>query len=223
MKLKTIYEDQHITVIDKPAGVEVGELPFRPAHRLDKDTSGLMVLAKNQAVLKKLQQQFKNRQVEKEYVALVYGEMKPEKGEIVTEIVRDPKRKVPFKAVGVPSGLERGSPRLAKTTWQVISKFQISNFKYYLLKVGIVTGRTHQIRVHLKYLGYPVMSDKIYFTKQSKKAAEALGLDRQFLHASKLSFRHPASGKKMRFEAGLPEDLKSITSNVPRQSHPGFE
>lgn len=206
--MNIIYEDEHIAVIDKPAGVEVTQLPHLPAHRLDKDTSGLMVLAKNEAVLKKLQEQFKNRQVEKEYLALVYGVLEPETGELVTDIVRHPKRRVPFQAVAVPSGLERGSPRVAKTAWQSIKQLTVNSEQVTLLRIKIATGRTHQIRVHMKYLGHPVMGDKIYQTKQSKKASEAIGLTRQFLHASKLSFVHPVTGKQMIFESGLSDDLK---------------
>lgn len=214
MKLKTIYEDKDILVIDKPAGVEVTELPLMPAHRLDKDTSGLMVLAKNEVVLKKLQEQFKNRQVEKEYLALVYGELEPKTGELVTIIVRHPKRRVPFQAVAVPSGLERGSPRIAKTAWRVLKTLSNVNSQMSFVRVKITTGRTHQIRVHMAYLGHPVLGDKIYSTKQSKKASELLGLTRQFLHASKLSFVHPVTNKKMDFESGLPKDLE-LKNNPP--------
>ncbi len=185
----------------------MANLPFMPAHRLDKDTSGLLVVAKNEAVLEKLQDQFKKRQVTKEYLALVHGEMKPGRGEIVTEIVRDSARKVPFKAVAVASGLERGDPRVAKTAWQVVKKLTINHYPLTLVRVHITTGRTHQIRVHMKYLGYPIMGDKVYFTKPSRQLSRKLGLSRQFLHAARLEFTHPVSGKKLRFTAELPADL----------------
>ncbi|MFY9484093.1 MAG: RluA family pseudouridine synthase [Patescibacteria group bacterium] len=210
--MKTIYEDDHILVIDKPAGVEMGEFTTRslgegwPAHRLDKDTSGLLVVAKNAAVLEKLQDQFKKRQVTKAYLALVYGEMAKE-GELVTEIVRDPSRKVPFKAVAVASGLERGDPRVAKTAWQVVKKLTINHYPLTLVRVHITTGRTHQIRVHMKYLGYPIMGDQVYFTKPSRELSRKLGLKRQFLHAARLDFTHPVSGKKLYFKTDLPADL----------------
>lgn len=206
--MNTIYEDNYILVIDKPAGIEASELPHFPAHRLDKDTSGLLVIVKNQAILEKLQDQFKKRQVTKEYLALVYGEIKPEEGELVTEIVRDPSRRVPFKAVAVVSGLERGDPRVAKTAWQVLKRLN-GNEPLSLLKIRITTGRTHQIRVHMKYLDHPIMGDAVYSTKPSREFSKKLGLGRQFLHAAKLDFTHPVSGKKLRFSAELPPDLAS--------------
>lgn len=179
------------------------------AHRLDKDTSGLVVIAKNQEVLNKLQEQFKNRQVEKEYLALVYGVLEPKTGELVTEIVRHPKRRVPFKALVVPSGLERGSPRVAKTNWQVLKQKTVNSEQVTLLRVRITTGRTHQIRVHMKYLGHPILGDQIYFTKDSRDLSKKLGLTRQFLHAQRIKFTHPLAQKVLEFVSELPEDLKA--------------
>lgn len=236
MDVKTVYEDDHILVIDKPAGVEMGEFTARsldegwPAHRLDKDTSGLLVIAKNVDALEKLQDQFKKRQVTKEYLALVYGEM-PKDGELVTEIVRDSSRRVPFKAVAVASGLERGDPRVAKTAWETITRYHGSRHGLArmrrsesvfirekirdremicsLVRVRITTGRTHQIRVHMKYLGHPIVGDDVYYTKPSRELSKKLGITRQFLHAAKLSFTHPVSGKKLRFAGELPTDLSA--------------
>lgn len=194
--------------------MEVSKLPFFPAHRLDKDTSGLLIIAKNEQALKNLQDQFKARSVKKEYIALVFGDMKPETGEIVTEIARDPSRRVPFKTVEIRSGQERGDPRIAKTIWQVNSKLQISNNKCSLLKIRIITGRTHQIRVHMKHLGYPLVGDMVYCTKESKRFSKAIELERQFLHAAHIEFKHPATDKEMTFESPLPEDLsKFLISN----------
>ncbi|MBI3261166.1 RluA family pseudouridine synthase [Candidatus Berkelbacteria bacterium] len=206
MNFKIIYEDENLLVIDKPAGIEVSELPYLPAHRLDKDTSGLLVIAKNQDVLEKLQDQFKKRQVNKVYLALVYGEMAKE-GELVTEIVRDPSRKVPFKAVAVASGLERGDPRVAKTAWRVMRYISLIPNPLSLASIKITTGRTHQIRVHMKYLDHPIMGDATYFTKPSRDLSKKLGFTRQFLHAAELEFTHPVSGKKLRFSSELPADL----------------
>lgn len=208
-----IYEDEHLLVIDKPAGVEMVELLYPsaggPAHRLDKDTSGLLVIAKNQEVLAKLQEQFKNRQVEKEYIALVYGEM-AETGEIVTEIVRDPARKVPFKAVSVASGLERGNPRGAKTAWIREKKLTINNYPLAIVRIHITTGRTHQIRVHMKYLDHPIMGDQVYYTKPSRDLSRKLGLTRQFLHAAHLQFVHLATGKMLTLSSDLPHELQAV-------------
>ncbi|MBI3495606.1 RluA family pseudouridine synthase [Candidatus Berkelbacteria bacterium] len=210
---QTIYEDEYVLIIDKPAGVEVAELPYPPAggpaHRLDKDTSGLLVIAKNQKVLAKLQEQFKNRQVQKEYVALVYGEI-AETGEIVTEIVRDPSRKVPFVAKSVLTGEERGNPRIAKTAWQTIKQIIINGQQITLLKIKITTGRTHQIRVHMKYLGHPILGDKVYYTKPSRELSKRLGLTRQFLHAAQLQFNHPVTNKMLALSSDLPNELQAV-------------
>lgn len=215
-RFRKIYEDDGMMVIDKSADVEVGELPYFPAHRLDKDTSGLMIVAKNQKTKDKIQMQFKNRQVKKEYLALVLGDVKPEKGEIVTDIVRDPSRRVPFKAVEVAAGLERGSARVAKTAWEVIGKLSVKNCQLSIVKLSIVTGRTHQIRVHMKHLGHPLIGDRVYGTKESKRLSEQLGLKRQFLHAARLEFNHPASGEKMIFESAPPENLLAIIGDKIR-------
>lgn len=212
MKYKTIFEDQHLLVIDKPAGMEVSQLPFHPAHRLDKDTSGLLLIAKNEQVLEKLQEQFKNRQVYKEYLAAVEGEL-AQTGEIVTEIARDPARRVPFKAVSVASGLERGNPRVAKTAWKVIKQLTSNNKQVTLLRVKITTGRTHQIRVHMKYLGHPIIGDQVYNTKSSRELSKQLGIPRQFLHAAKIIFTHPVTGKKLEFESELPADLQKTSTS----------
>lgn len=210
MGTDTIFEDKNILVLDKPAGLDMTELPLLPAHRLDKDTSGLILIAKNTQVLENLQNQFKNRQIEKEYIALAFGDVKPETGEIVTEITRDPSRRVPFKAIEIRSGLERGDPRVAKTLWQVNSRIQISNTKCTLLNIKIITGRTHQIRVHMKYLGCPLVGDMVYCTKESKRFSKAVGLERQFLHASKINFKHPITGKKIALKSEMPVELKRI-------------
>lgn len=208
--MTTIYEDKDILVVDKPAGVDVAQLPYHPAHRLDKDTSGLLLIAKNEPTLKNLQTQFKNRQVLKEYLALVFGDIKPEIGEIVTEIARDPSRRVPFKAIEIRSGLERGNPRIAKTQWQVIRKLSINHYQLSIVRITILTGRTHQIRVHMKHLGYPLVGDMVYCTKQSKRFSKEIGISRQFLHAAKITFKHPTSDQTMTFESQLPEDLLGI-------------
>lgn len=210
MEYQTVFEDSDILVIDKPAGLEVSELPYQPVHRLDKDTSGLLIIAKNEQALTKLQEQFKNRQVKKEYTALVFGDLRQETGELVTEIARDSSRKVPFKAIEVRSGFERGNPRIAKTLWQVIKKITLDSCPLSLVSIKLVTGRTHQIRVHMKHLGFPLVGDMIYCTKESKRFSKSLGLERQFLHASYIEFTHPTTGKTMTFDSDLPTDLLAI-------------
>ncbi len=216
--LKIVFEDQDIMVIDKqpdlvvhptldhPTGTLVNAVishlgsfedeSFRPGivHRLDKDTSGLIVVAKNQDSLDSLKKQFKSRVVEKHYMALVVGVVPKEKGTIVGSIDRHPKFKQKF--VVSPDGKE------ATTEYRVVKRFP----KYTLLELTPLTGRTHQLRVHLSFLGYPIVGDKLYKGKML--------LGRQFLHASQLSFDHPRTGNKMNFNSLLPEDLQNLLDKL---------
>lgn len=223
---KIIYEDKNILVLEKPAGLEVasqiekdeptlvdwlvvkypavakvGPDPARPGivHRLDKNASGLLVVAKNETAFENLSNQFKSRQVEKEYKVLVYGEMSKDEGEIDFPLARAKSGR--FAAL--PLGSEAG--RAAVTEYEVIKKFR--NFS--LLKVKIKTGRTHQIRVHLFALGYPVVGDKLYCNKKIKNQP----IDRLFLHAAKLGFLGLA-GERLEFESGLPEDLTDFLAKL---------
>jgi 23S rRNA pseudouridine1911/1915/1917 synthase len=216
---KIIYEDKNILVLDKPAGLEVasqikkeepnlvdwlikkypniakvGPDPARPGivHRLDKNASGLLVVAKDEAAFENLSGQFKSRQVEKEYRVLVYGKMSQDEGEIEFPLARAKSGR--FAAL--PLGSEKG--RIAITEYEVIKKFR--NFS--LLKVKIKTGRTHQIRVHLFALGYPVVGDKLYRNKKIKNQP----IERLFLHAAKLGFLG-LGGEWLEFESDLPKEL----------------
>lgn len=209
------------TVIDyliekHPDLKSAGEAPrYGIVHRLDKDTSGALLVAKTTEALIFLQKCFKNRGVEKKYVCLVEGAIKDDSGEIKTLIARSPRdpRKQTVYEMGDPSAPK--SAREAITEYRVIERFQ----NYTLLEVSIKTGRRHQIRCHLSYLQHPIAGDKLYGFKNSKSPE---GLTRQFLHAKQLKIQLPAcagrpSGKEEMFVSELPEELKKVTDKLARK------
>ena len=232
-----IFEDDYLLVIDKPAGLvvhpgagrETGTLvdwlkeyilnfmeqgwpsAVRPGiiHRLDKDTSGLLIVAKTPAVLAKLQEEFKRHQIEKEYTTLVWGRVEPPAGVIETPIHRHHRQR---RTMAV-SYFADESTKTAVTKYETIKNFK-SPIQLTLLEVRIMTGRMHQIRVHLKYLGHPIIGDPVYFNKASRKASRQLNLSRQFLHANQLSFRHPETNHLLHFSSELPEDLREILKMI---------
>lgn len=220
--LQILHEDSEILVVNKPAGMvthptDFGgnvtgtlvnallyhcrdlDLPgekFRPGlvHRLDKDTSGVMVIAKTEAAKASLTKQFSNREVEKIYLALLIGNLKTEKGRIEAPIGRDladRKRRVVSR---------EADAREAITEFEIEEKFYDAT----LVKVKLLTGRTHQIRVHFTSIGYPVVGDKTY---GFHKTNLSLKPPRMFLHAYKLAFTHPKTGEKVSFSAPLPGEL----------------
>ena len=233
--LRVVHEDAWLLVIDKPAGLVVhpgagaagGTLVnallarvhdlsgiggvLRPGivHRLDRGTSGLLVVAKDDATHRALVRQFASRTVEKEYLALVHGSPGRRSGEIDAPIGRDPLRRQRM-SVRAPRGRE------AKTSWSVVERFDGAA----LLRVRIHTGRTHQIRVHLLSIGHPVAGDAVYGgtrTPSSRRAAarQALSsLERPALHAARLAFAHPASGARIAFEAPLPGDFARVIGEL---------
>jgi len=218
-----IYEDDDLLVIDKPAGLVVHPAPghsnhtlvnailshlsglpgtgdpLRPGivHRLDKDTSGLMLVARNSAAQTNLSDQFKARSVVKAYLVLVKGHLAPEHGIIEAPVGRDSRN---WKRMAV---VTEGRGREARTQYHVV-KYMDS---YTLLEVMPETGRTHQIRVHLSAIGYPVVGDATYGVKSAH-------LSRQFLHASRLGFHLPSSGEYVEFESHLPPDLEQALKNI---------
>jgi len=221
-----IYEDENILVVNKPAGIEVaaevktdeptlvdwliskypgvtkvGPDPARPGivHRLDKNASGLLLVAKTEAAFENFSKQFKERTIKKEYTVLVHGELTQEEGTIEFPIARAKSGR--FAAL--PLGSEAG--RLAVTEYEVIKRFK--NFT--LLLAQIKTGRTHQIRVHFFALGYPVVGDKLY---RPRKIKEPL-LPRLFLHASKIGFSDQG-GVWREFQSDLPEELEDFLNNL---------
>jgi 23S rRNA pseudouridine1911/1915/1917 synthase len=221
--LTIIYQDGDIIVLDKPAGLTVHPAPGHPSstlvnallaacpdlrgiagtlrpgivHRLDKDTSGLMVVAKNDRAQKALQRQLKDRDVHKTYVALVHGVPKPREGQIEAPVGRHPKNRK--KMAVVADGRE------ATTKYRVREEF--AGGRYSLLEVEPVTGRTHQIRVHMAALGHPVAGDATY-GKHSDLIA------RQALHASKLAFAMPLGGRAVEFQSPLPADMREALERL---------
>jgi 23S rRNA pseudouridine1911/1915/1917 synthase len=223
MSLDILYEDDDLLVVNKPPGLAVHPAPglrghtllnailfhfphladigqsLRPGvvHRLDKDTSGVMLVAKNGAAQANLVDQFKNRAVVKVYMALVKGRLTPEDGIIEAPLGRDSRNRKRMAVVG------EGRGREARTRYHVVKYTD----GYTLLEVSPETGRTHQIRVHLKAIGYPVVGDPVYGVKSEHLA-------RQFLHACRLGFRLPSTGEYVEFTAELPPDLTQALEAV---------
>ena len=230
--LNIVYEDSFIIIVNKPAGMVVHPAPGNPdqtlvnallfhcrdlsgiggflrpgiVHRLDKETSGLIVAAKTDDAHRKLSAQFESRLVQKKYMALVWGDVRGEKGESVLPVGRHPKDR---KKMSTKSRHGRD----ALTLWKVRERYTAAT----LLEVEIKTGRTHQIRVHLSERGYPVIGDAVYgvaskgqTVKNAALKAGVKALSRQALHAAELSFLHPQSGERMVFTAPLPQDLENL-------------
>ena len=210
-----VYQDEDLAVINKPQGLVVhpcsstksgtlvngllykikdlsginGQLRPGIVHRLDKDTSGLLVVAKNDFAHVRLAEQIKNKTCHRNYLAVLDGNLKENEGRIETFIKRDPKDRMKMSV--------QGSGRVAITDFKVLKRFE----KCCLVEFSLQTGRTHQIRVHSKYLNHPIVGDKLY-------GKEVKGLAGQLLHAYKISFVHPRSGELMTFEADLPDYFK---------------
>jgi 23S rRNA pseudouridine1911/1915/1917 synthase len=219
--LQVVYQDDDLLVLDKPAGLTVHPAPGHPSHtlvnallalcpdiagiggslrpgivhRLDKDTSGLMMVAKNDAAQASLSQQLKERTVRKRYLALAQGHLAPEQGAIEAPLGRHPRDR---KRMAVVSG-----GREARTRYRVLQYLK----EHTLLEVEPETGRTHQIRVHLASIGHPVFGDPVYGKKSPL-------LGRQFLHAHYLSFRLPRSGEAVEFHSELPLELKAVLEHL---------
>lgn len=231
MEPKIVFEDEKILVLEKPAGMVVNraqsvkEVAVQDwagtylkikgrgiggragiVHRIDKETSGLLLVAKTPEAFENLQKQFKEREVEKKYIALVHGLVEPSSGEI-----RAPLRRLPWnrERFGVLAG-----GREARSKYQTISSFRFQNSNYTLLELKPETGRTHQIRVHLKYWGHPIIADDKYAGRKTNRR-DREWCPRLFLHAAFLAFAHPETGKRVGFESPLPEDLKTALSQVP--------
>jgi len=238
----TIYEDSDVLVINKPANLIVEsekksdltletilakdyeiDLPRSGiVHRLDRDTSGLMVVVKSKKALVDLQNQFASHKVKKIYYALVLGKLEPKKGTINIALKRDPKNRIRFVASNSKDAKE------AVTNYEVINyfksqiinpksqtnpKLQISNGEngeLSFLKISLITGRTHQIRAHFFAIGFPVIGDTVYKNSLSEELSKKLGLKGQFLHAGELSFTHPTTKKTVAFKTELPDNLNRI-------------
>jgi len=221
--LKIVYEDNDLMVIDKPSGLTMYPAPGHPAHtlinailahypalaemggsprpgivhRLDKDTSGLIIVAKNVKAQLTLADQFSRHTVLKDYFALVKGHLSPERGIIEAPIGRNPRNR---QEMAIVSG-----GREAKTEYRVLKYYK----DYTLLEVKIYTGRTHQIRVHLQAIGFPVAGDTIYGVKVPF-------VNRQFLHACKLGFQLPSNGEWVEFSSLMPPDLENALKEIEK-------
>jgi len=233
MNVKIIYEDNDVLVVDKPAGIVVfpegdisgektlidylveknpelklaGETPrYGIAHRLDKDTSGIILFAKNEKAQEYLRGLFKNREIKKSYLALVVGNIKEREGKIELAIGRS--KKTPLKRVAI--GERRGTIREAATEYVVLKRLD----GFTLVEAFPKTGRTHQIRSHFAAIGHPVACDKLYSGRKTFLCPA--GLARQFLHAFSLELTLP-SGTRIRLEAELPRDLKNVLENVTKE------
>ena len=217
IKIDIVYEDSDIAVINKQAGLVVhpahghysgtlvnailyhikdlsginGEIRPGIVHRLDKDTSGLIVIAKNDKVHTALTEMFQEKKIRKTYLAILKGKLNKSEGKVVTQIGRD---KIDRKKMTVIDDITKG--KNAITNYKVVSQ----NNLFTLVKVNIETGRTHQIRVHMRHLGYPILGDSVYGRKDNEK--------RQMLHAYKLEFLHPVTGHQMEFTGEIPEDFQ---------------
>jgi len=234
--VEVVYEDDDLIVVNKPAGMVVhpaagvnsgtlaNALAFhfqklsttggavRPGivHRLDKGTSGLLVVAKTEKSHEHLADQFRDREVFKSYVALVHGQIEKETGEIDQPIARDPRNRTRMAVV------RGGRPSLS------IYKVRRGFDRFTLLDVELKTGRTHQIRVHLSWLKHPVVGDEVYGAGRDKTVINPVirsriaKLGRQFLHAEQLGFRHPRTTEQLRFTAPLPTELQALLGQIER-------
>lgn len=222
--LDIIYEDDDVVVLNKARGMVVHPAPgnytgtlvnallyhcsnlsginsaIRPGivHRLDKDTSGIMIVAKNDAAHISLSQQIQSKTAVRTYLAVVRGNIKTDSGTIETQIARD---KTDRKKMAVV----KGGGRDAITDYEVLERFG----KYTLVRCKLRTGRTHQIRVHMEYLGYPLVGDPKYSPMKTP-----FGIKGQALHSHTLEFTHPRTGERMKFEAPLPEDMHKIITRL---------
>ncbi|KKP48021.1 MAG: Pseudouridine synthase [Candidatus Woesebacteria bacterium GW2011_GWA1_33_30] len=231
---KIIFEDDSLFVLEKPAGwisndadtttnqpviqkwvrdnfeyplKENRELRDGIVHRLDKETSGILLVAKTQLAFEDLQRQFKERLISKTYIALVHGHVKGS-GEINAEVGRLPWRRDRFGVL--PGG------RKAVTRYKVIGyRVNSNNEKYTLLEIKPETGRTHQIRIHLKHIGFPIVADEFYAGRKTARN-DRKWCSRLFLHAGGISFNHPKTQKKINFEIDLPQDLRETLAKLSK-------
>jgi 23S rRNA pseudouridine1911/1915/1917 synthase len=251
--LDVVYEDESIAVVNKPAGMSVhagsgkgeagnrgtmvnallhrfnqlseigGELRPGIVHRLDKETSGLVLVAKSDLAHRKLAEQFARREVKKTYIALVHGWPKMTKGTITAAISRDMVRRA---RMTTRRASQSRPGREAITHWQVTRQIESAYGKFALLEVRIETGRTHQIRVHLSSISHPIVGDTLYGAPSrvpscvprpqsyGGTATEVASLKRNFLHAFAIQFRHPISEKPLSFQQPLPAELSDFLRRI---------
>lgn len=235
IKFSVVFDDKDFAVVDKPAGLVVhpshthkkgtlvngllarwpeirgiGEDSMRPGivHRLDKETSGLMAVAKSQPMFLWLKKQFQDRKVEKKYIALVYGNISQNEGEITVPIGRLGVKQVAINSLNKGLSGNVNKSRNARTGFKILARYR----DFTLIEATPYTGRMHQIRVHFKYLGYPVVGDKKY---GGRRISKSIALPRHFLHSSYLAFNLP-SWEKVEFKSELPSDLQAVIDQLER-------
>ncbi len=242
--IKVLFENSDLAVIDKPAGLVVYNPPgkqdntlvdeiikiwpsirtekwhesFRAGivHRLDKDTSGLIIIAKNPQTQLLLQQQMKSHNIHKYYTLLCLGKT-PTDGEIKTQTTRDAKQYNKQKISLMSFSWQKNKVKEAITKYKTIQYYNYQNQTLSLVKAQILTGRTHQIRNHFHYIGYPLIGDQMYFTKTSKNISYELKIFRQFLHSTTLEFNLP-DGTIKKISSNLPKDLDDILISLKRST-----
>lgn len=238
VQIPILFEDSDIIVVDKPSGVTVNRAEsvrgetlqdwaeekyteawksfskanhpvfFQRsgfAHRLDKETSGVLLLAKNPPALEALLTQFHDRTIEKTYCALVHGKLPARAGTIQASVGRLPWNRERFGVL--PGGRE------AETLYSVLSEYIYQGDVYTYVQVSPKTGRTHQIRIHLKYIGHPIVSDPFYAGRKTVRR-DRMFCPRLFLHAHKITFTHPKKGERMTVKSPLPEDLQRVLTTI---------
>jgi 23S rRNA pseudouridine1911/1915/1917 synthase len=238
---KVMYEDDYLLVLDKPAGwitnsadttanqpvvekwieenfrFQIFDFPLLRhgvVHRLDKETSGILLIAKTKDAFEFLQRQFKERAVQKKYVALLHGDLEEKSGKIETGVGRLPWRRDRFGIV--PGG------RNAYTEYKVVGSYRLLNAKPHLRDYSLVefypkTGRTHQIRIHSKYIGHPIVGDAFYAGRKTARE-DRKWCPRLFLHASEILFLHPADNKMRRFVSDIPRELICVIKQLEKVS-----
>ena len=243
--LDILFEDADLLVVNKPAGMVVHPAPGHEAgtlvnavlhhvpdligiggekrpgivHRLDKDTSGVMVVAKHDQALRDLQDQFKRRQVFKQYMALAEGKVKEDSGRIIAPLGRHPTDRKRQAVLQPRANEAKPKARQAVTEYVVTGRYAVrlqndlGHGNFTLLHAHPITGRTHQIRVHFAWLGHPLVGDPLYGLRQQR-----LRVPRLFLHAANLRFALPSSGEEMTFTAPLPPDLQAMLDQLAAQS-----
>ena len=222
--LAILYEDEDVIVVNKPRGMVVHPAPGNPSgtlvnallfhcqdlsgingvirpgivHRLDKDTSGVMICAKNDAAHLSLASQIQSKEAKRTYIAIVRGNIKENSGHIETQIARDPRDRKKMAVV------QQGG-RFAATDFEVLERYG----RFTVVRCHLLTGRTHQIRVHMTYIGHPLEGDPKYAPEKT-----CFSINGQALHSETLTFRHPRSGEVMHFTAPLPEDMQTILTRL---------
>ena len=222
--LPILYEDSDLLVINKPANLLVdptspwlrGTSPL-PAkylvHRLDRNTTGALILAKNPKAQAAVQKQFKDREVKKTYWLITFGQPKRPAGTITSFISRNPKDRTKRQVELIDFG-RHPDARLSVTGYRTLDQKQSGNIETALIEADLKTGRTHQLRAQFKSLGSPILGDPDYTTKPAKRFAKKLGIDRQLLHARAIAFFRPRGGKLVKVGAPLPADFTRVLDEL---------